>query len=153
MQTVPPAAAWGTSSRLASVPTEKKQRSRSPALRFSGVASSTSSSRSPYGTCLPAERDEAKARTFSNPRSARRPSVTEPTAPVAPTTPTLVMSPLCIDRGQLEGLVQGDDGALDIFLGYVEGDLDRRGGHEVRLHSEVAQRLERARGDSRMALH
>ena len=52
---------------LARVPIEKKQRSRSPAERASGVASSTML---PSVSFDPAERAEAKARTFSKPRSA-----------------------------------------------------------------------------------
>jgi hypothetical protein len=59
--TAPPRTAWGTSSRLAAVPIENRQRSRLPALSASGVASSTVK---PL-TCLPAERALAKARTLS----------------------------------------------------------------------------------------
>ena len=44
MQTAPAADATGTSSRLADVPTEKRNRSTSPAPSVSGVASSTTSS-------------------------------------------------------------------------------------------------------------
>ena len=87
MHTAPAAEAIGTSSRLAEVPTEKKKRSTSPAPRASGVASSTAIEPSPNGIVEPADRAEAKARTFSYPRSASRPSVTVPTAPVAPTIP------------------------------------------------------------------
>ena len=89
MQTAPAADATGTSSRLADVPTEKRNRSTSPAPSASGVASSTTSSSSPYAIRAPVERRDAKARTCRYPRSARSPSVTVPTAPVAPTTPML----------------------------------------------------------------
>ena len=59
--TAPPRTAYGTSSRDAPVPTEKRKMSTSPRSSASGVASST--------MCplisLPAERAEAKPRTFS----------------------------------------------------------------------------------------
>src|SRR4029453_8323010 len=104
----PPATAAGTSSELAAVPTEKKQRSSSPEPRASGVASSTTSSRSPYGPDEPAERPDAKARTCSKPRSASNSKTTGPTAPVAPTTPTRgsVMRANRVGAVELEGLVE-----------------------------------------------
>ena len=57
----PASAAAGTSSRLASVPIEKRHTSRSPAPSASGVASSTSSP----SMIVPAEREDANARTCS----------------------------------------------------------------------------------------
>ena len=95
MQTAPAADATGTSSRLADVPTEKRNRSTSPAPSVSGVASSTTISSSPYGRREPAERGEANARTRSYPRSARSARVTVPTAPVAPTTPIRGCASIC----------------------------------------------------------
>src|SRR5919198_4185912 len=147
MQTAPPATAAGTSSRLGPVPTEKKQRSRSPAASASGVASSTTSSPPAYGTFAPADLAEANARTCSNPRSASSSSATVPTAPVAPTTPTRSsgMTPLRLRGCQLERLVQRPHRPLDVLLGHVEGDLDRRGRDELRLDGEVAQCGERER--------
>ena len=65
MQTAPAADATGTSSLLAEVPTEKRNRSTSPAPSAAGVASSTAIEPSPNGTVEPAERAEANARTFS----------------------------------------------------------------------------------------
>ena len=59
--TAPPRTAWGTSSREALVPTEKRKTSTSPRASASGVASSTVQP----ATCLPAERADAKTRTFS----------------------------------------------------------------------------------------
>src|SRR5919108_3864499 len=157
MQTAPPRTAWGTSSRLASVPTEKKAGSRSPASSASGVASSTASSVPPKRTRLPAERTDANARTAAKPRSARSSSVTVPTAPVAPTTPTRTcpsgMLALRARRGELEHLVQRGDRSLDIGVGDVERDLDRRRGDELRLDAELAQGRERAGGDAGVALH
>ena len=76
----------GTSSREAPVPTEKRKMSTSPRESASGVASSTVWP----PTSRPAERADAKTRTFSKPCSRRSPSVTVPTAPVPPTTPTRV---------------------------------------------------------------
>ena len=123
MQTAPFSTAAGTSSALAAVPTEKRQRS-SP-VRDSGEASSTSSSPSPNGTRVPADRSEANARTSSYPRSARSSSSTVPTAPVAPTTPTLGMLALGARLSELEGVVERSDRALDIGAWDVERDLDR----------------------------
>ena len=60
-QTAPPRTAWGTSSRLAAEPTEKRQRSTSARSSESGVASST---RTP-SISVPAERADAKRRTSS----------------------------------------------------------------------------------------
>ena len=57
--------ASGTSSRDASVPTEKRHRSRSPAASASADASSTTRSRDPNNTRAPADRADANARTCS----------------------------------------------------------------------------------------
>ena len=53
------------------------------------AASSTTTSRSPNGSTVPAERDEAKKRTSSagKPRSRRIWRMATPTWPVAPTIP------------------------------------------------------------------
>src|SRR5687768_1998703 len=147
MQTAPPRTACGTSSRLASVLTEKKQRSSSPAASDSAVASSTASSRELKRTFLPLERDEAKAGTSSKPRSASSSSATVPTAAVAPMTAILGMLALGTRRGKLESFVQRLDRSLDLALRQVEGDLDRRRGDELRLDAELAQGGERPRGD------
>src|SRR6266508_3612764 len=153
MQTVPESAAAGTSSRLAAVPIENRQRSRSPAASAAGVASSTSSSESPKATRVPAERSDANARTSSKPRSARSSSVTVPTAPVAPTTPSLAMPSFGARVGQLEGLVERADRALDVLARNVERDLDRRRRHELGLDAELSQRPKGACCDAGVALH
>src|SRR6266540_3258618 len=153
MQTVPESAAAGTSSRLAAVPIENRQRSRSPAASAAGVASSTSSSESPKATRVPAERSDANARTSSKPRSARSSSVTVPTAPVAPTTPSLDMPSFGARVGQLEGLVERADRALDVLARNVERDLDRRRRHELGLDAELSQRPKGACCDAGVALH
>ena len=61
----------------------------SPRASASGVASSTVAAPS----CLPADRADAKTRTWSKPRARSRSSVTVPTAPVPPTTPMRRCSP------------------------------------------------------------
>ena len=61
MAIAPPRTAWGTSWRDAEVPTENSARSRPPASSVSGVASSTAIP----SISLPAEREDAKRRTFS----------------------------------------------------------------------------------------
>src|SRR4029450_11839245 len=50
MHTVPPATAWGTSSRLAAGPTEKKQRARAPAPSLSGGGASPGGGGGPGGS-------------------------------------------------------------------------------------------------------
>ena len=66
-QTAPPRTACGTSSRLAREPTEKRQRSRSPAASASGVASSTDPA---VGARSRPSAPRRTARTSSKPRSA-----------------------------------------------------------------------------------
>src|SRR5262245_2726485 len=151
----PPATAAGTRSLLAAVPTEKKHRSSSPEPSASRVASSTTSSRSPYGTDDPAERSDANARTSSKPRSASSSRTTGPTAPVAPTTPIRgsVMRANRLGAVQLERLVQRPDRLLDLLPRHEEPDLDRRGRDELRLDAELLERRERLRGDPWMAPH
>src|SRR5687768_13006539 len=141
-QIAPPRTAWGTSSRLAAVPTEKRQRSSPPAASTSGVASSTVSP----ATCFPAERAEAKTRTCPYPRSRSSSSVIVPTAPVAPTTPM---------RGsaKVEGLVEGLHGPVDIGARHVASDLDRRGRDDRRLDPGRLERGERLGRDAGVALH
>src|SRR5918997_265274 len=131
MQVVPASAVRGTSSELGPVPTEKKQRSSSADVSASGVASSTTSDRSPNRTSRPAERDEAKARTSVKPRSERSWSATVPTAPVAPTTPTLVMCTNGVRGVELERGVQRPDSILDAAAIDEAGDLDGRGAHDL----------------------
>src|SRR5918995_3129185 len=140
--TAPPRTACGTSSRLAAVPTENRQTSRSPAASASGVASSTVT---PPIT-LPAERADAKSRTSSYPRSRSRSTVTVPTAPVAPTTPMRGLA-------KVEGLVQGLHGPVDVGRGDVTGDLDRGGRDEGRLDADGLERRERLRRDAGVTLH
>src|SRR3712207_6444220 len=171
MQTAPPDTPCGTSSRLASVPTEKKRTSRPPAASASGVASSTRSSSSPNGTRRPAERALANAWTSVKPRSARSSSVTVPTAPVAPTTPTRGPVPdpatrpakfpdegsdmlaLRVRAPELEGVVQRADAPLDVLARDEERDLDRRRRDEVRPDAKPVERRERASSDARVASH
>src|SRR5215203_7199574 len=150
MQTAPPRTACGTSSLLARVPTEKRQRSRLPAASASGVASATTR---PSASVVPAERSEAKGRTSSKPRSASSSSVTAPTPPVAPITPTLGMLALGLGGIELEGPVQLQDCSLDVLAAHVTGDLDRRGDHDLELDSGCRKRLESPRRHTRMALH
>src|SRR5947208_1839066 len=96
----------------------------SPAASPSGVASCT---RVPSPSIDPADREEAKARTCSKPRSRRIRMVMLPTAPVAPTTairtsrtdPLLgVEAELVVDRLHRPLDVGGADDA---------GDTDRGG--------------------------
>src|SRR5437870_3368135 len=150
-QTAPPLTAAGTSSRLASVPIEKKQRSSSPAASASGVASSISTP----PTVDPAERADAKARTRPKPRSASSSSVTGPTAPVAPTTPTRRsgMRALRLGSVELEDAVQRLHRGLDLVAGDEARDLDRRGGDDLRLDAELLEGRKRLRRHSGMALH
>jgi hypothetical protein len=54
---------------------------------------------------------------------------------------------------ELEGRVQRLYGALDVGLGNVAGDLDRRGRDHLGLDSQLAQHLESFGGDAGMALH
>src|SRR6266540_5478409 len=155
-QTAPPLTAAGTSSLLAGVPMEKKQRSRSPAPSASAVASSTTTSPAPYGSFDPAERAEANARTRSKPRSARSARVTGPTAPVAPTTPIRgcsAMRPDGLGTVELESGMEGRDRALDRFARNEAGDLDRRGGDDLGLNPERLERSEGLRRHPRVALH
>src|ERR687887_454873 len=149
MQSAPPRTACGTSSRLALVPTEKRQTSRSPAASASGVASSTTRPR----TSLPAERADAKTRTSSKPRSASRSTATRPTAPVAPITATLGMLPLRFGRVELERLVEDPDRGLDLVAADVAGDLDRRGGDDLGLDSRAGEALEGLGRHAGVALH
>src|SRR5262249_8496223 len=78
----------------------------------------------------------------------RMPRSTPPTAPVAPTTATLGTDPL-----QLERLVQRDDRALEVGIGNVAGDLDRRRRDPPRLDAELVERREGLRRDAGVALH
>src|SRR6266545_3036141 len=153
-QTAPPRTAAGTSSPLGLVPTEKKQRSRSPAASASAVASSTASSPSPYGSLEPAERAEAKARTCPKLRSAKSASVTRPTAPVAPTTPTRgsAMRPDSLRAVELERRMQRLHGGLHLVAPDEAGDLDRRSGDDLRLDPKRLERRKRLRRHSGMAL-
>src|SRR5437867_3987328 len=132
MQTAPPRTASGTRAWLPDAPIEKRQRSRSPAESASGVASSTSSSRRPNGTRLPAERADAKTRTCSNPRSARRSIVTVPTAPVAPTTP---IRDSVIRCSELEPVVDGANCLLDRVRADDAGDPDRGCRDDLDVHA------------------
>src|SRR6266540_1568867 len=154
-QTAPPRTAAGTSSLLGLVPTEKKQRSSFPAVSASGVASSTVSSPSPYGSLEPAERADAKARTCPKLRSASSVSVTRPTAPVAPTTPTRgsAMRPDGLRAVELERRVECLNGGLHLVARDEAGDLDRRGGDDLRLDPERLERRKRLCGHPGMAPH
>src|SRR5919109_124613 len=154
-QMAPPRTAAGTSSLLSSVPTEKKQRSRSPAPSASGVASSIGSAPSPNGAAEPADRAEANARTWPKPRSASSARVTGPTAPVAPTTAMRgsAMGSGRLGAVELERGVQGLDGGLDLFARDEAGDLDRGGGDDVRQDADGLESRERLRGHSRMTPH
>src|SRR5918992_4366351 len=153
MQVVPASAVRGTSSELGPVPTEKKQRSSSADVSASGVASSTTSDRSPNRTSRPAERDEAKARTSVKPRSARSWSATVPTAPVAPTTPTLVMCTNGVRGVELERGVQRPDSILDAAAIDEAGDLDGRSAHDLGLDPEFREGRKRPARDARVRLH
>src|SRR5207237_6254963 len=117
--------------------------STSPRESASGVASSTVQP----ATSRPAERADANTRTCSKPCSRKRPSVTEPTAPVPPTTPMRV----CLAK--LERLVERLHRAVDLAGRHVAGDLDRRGGDDGGRDPLALERRERLRCDSRMALH
>src|SRR5919108_3480174 len=82
--------------------------------------------------------------------------MTGPTAPVAPTTPIRTSRIVLTLRGrlrQLEGVVERPHAPVDVVSGDVEGDLDGRGGDEMRLHAAVRQRGERLSGDPGMRLH
>ena len=103
MTTGPAAATMGAYSSEAPLPAEKSAMSRP---EKSAVAmSSTTTSVLPHGRVVPAERAEAKKRTWSTgkARSARRVRMTPPTWPVAPKTPTRMVSEctaaLRADRG------------------------------------------------------
>src|SRR5207248_11048897 len=144
MAIAPPRTAWGTSWRDAEVPTENSARSRPPASSVSGVASSTAIP----SISLPAEREDAKRRTFSYPRSRSRPTVTVPTAPVAPITPTAASR-----LAKVERLVQGLHRAVHIGRRDVAGDLDRRGADDRGLDPGRLERGECLRRDAGVALH
>src|SRR4051794_29950653 len=138
----PPRTACGTSSRDAPVPTEKRKTSMSPLASVSGVASSTVCG----PRCLPAERAEAKTRTFSKPRCCSSSSVTVPTAPVAPTTPMRALR-------EVEGIVECAHGGVDVMGLDVAGDLDRRGRDDRRRDPFGLEGGEGLGGDARVALH
>src|SRR5439155_26647705 len=123
-------------------PIEKRHRSSSPPASASGVASSTVSSPS----FAPAEREEANARTSSNPRWASSSRTTEPTAPVAPTTPILGMLPLRLRRVELERPVQDRDRRLDLVAADVTRDLDWPRGDHLRLDPGLREGLRCLRG-------
>src|SRR3954452_19175143 len=76
------------------------------------------------------------------------PRRTPPTAPVAPTTAILGTGLL-----QLERLVQRDDRALEVGIGDVAGDLDRRRRDHLRLDAQLVERRERLRRNARVPLH
>src|SRR5512146_3596847 len=143
MAVAPPDTAWGTSSRDAPVPTEKRKTSTSPRASASGVASSTVSP----ATCLPAERADANTRTSSKPCSRSSPRVTLPTAPVPPTTPMRAR------LAKVEGLVQRTHCPVDLVGRDVAGDLDRRRGDDGGLDPLALERREGLRGHAGMALH
>src|SRR5262245_12627459 len=151
----PPATAAGTRSLLAAVPTEKKHRASSPEPSASRVASSTMSSRSPYGTDDPAERSDANARTSSKPRSASNSRTTGPTAPVAPTTPIRgsVMRANRLGAVELERLVECLYRLLDLPACHEEPDLDRRGRNELGHDAALLARRDCLRGIPGMAPH
>ena len=77
-------------------------------------------------SCLPgrARRGE-DAHVARSRAAASSSSVTVPTAPVAPTTPMRALR-------ELEGIVEGADGGVDLVGLDVAGDLDRRGGDDGR---------------------
>src|SRR5205823_7811112 len=148
--TAPPRTTCGTSSRDASVPTEKSATSMSPAASASAVASSTTV---PSASVDPADRAEAKARTLSKPRSRRIRIATLPTAPVAPITATRA-SRICALLGvDPELVVNRLHGALDLGRAYDAGDADRRRGDDLDVDACLREGFEHASGDSRVALH
>ena len=143
--TAPPRTAVGDELAARAAPTEKKQRSRSPAPSASGVASSTAG----RPMLVPAERAEREAR-------ARR------------------RSPLGeeLERDAADRAGRADDAdpaqawALPRSKASwsaappsrrrprdVARDLDRRGRDDCGLDPVLAQRRERLRGDARVALH
>src|SRR5262249_22612805 len=138
------------SSREAAVPTENSAMSMSPAASASGVASSTSV---PSASGDPADRAEAKARTFSKPRSRRIRTVTVPTAPVAPITATLASRIDALLGQDPELVVHRLHRPLDLGCAYHTRDADRRRRDDLDVDSGPRQSFEHVGGDAGMALH
>src|SRR2546429_5186166 len=63
------------------------------------------------------------------------------------------MLALRLGRVELEGAMQHRDRRLNLVAPDVAGDLDRRGGHDLRLDAGVREGLERLRRHPGMALH
>src|SRR5215470_6487431 len=123
--------------------------SMSPASA-SGVASSTSV---PSARVDPADRAEAKARTFSNPRSRRIRTVTVPTAPVAPITATRASRIDTLLGQDPELVVHRSHRPLDFGCTYDTRDADRRRRDDLDVDSGLRQSLEHVGGHAGMALH
>ena len=88
-------------------------------------ASSTVTSPSPHGRVRPAERAEAKSRSWStgNWRSARMRRMTPPTCPVAPTMPILMATKLRPDLHREKSVSD----VCPIYRGYVLPHLETAG--------------------------
>ena len=63
------------------------------------------------------------------------------------------MRALRVGSMQLERVMQGAHGAVDVSAQDVAGDLDRRRRNDLRLDALVVQHCEHLRRDSRMAFH
>src|SRR6201996_6319908 len=98
--------------------------SMSPTASAPGVASSTGV---PSASVDPAERAEAKARTFSKPRSRKIRIATVPTAPVAPTTATRASRTGTLLGVDPELVVDCSHRALDLGGADDARDANRRG--------------------------
>src|SRR5689334_18942029 len=124
--------------------------SMSPVARASGVASSTSV---PSPSVDPADRAEARARTFSKPRSRRTRIVTVPTAPVAPTTATRASRIDALLSVDPELVVHRLHRPVDLSGAHHAGDANRRRGDDLDVDPCLREGLEHVGGDARMALH
>ena len=149
-QIAPPRTACGTSSRLAREPTEKRQRSRSPAASASGVASSTTRP----SISLPAERADANRRTSSKPRSRKRSTITRADcAGGADDADPQACWRSASGASSSKAWCSAATAVSTSSVRDVAGDLDRRGRHDLGLDAGVGQRREHLRRHARVALH
>src|SRR5699024_8334622 len=164
--TVAPAAAKRSACAREVAPPAENSAMSIPARSASEVAatSSTTMSSPRKGRVVPAERAEAKKRTFSagKSRSSRSRRMTTPTCPVAPTTASVVIfrspSRSCVDRGglfaaEVERIVDRPYRIVEVGVLDQDRDADLRGGDQVDVDPGVGERLTEGRRDAGVALH